>query len=338
MFSHSKEESIWHGHRLVEIAPDSPVGYASLGGQTWYQTGQIDESIRWESKALKMDPKNPEYPIFMVRAYSALGDPEMALAYLDLARTRVSPDNQSAQNGLLVTQAIIRLVAGQESAAQIAELQTLLGESEVGWWGLWPELLLELGIFTDLATGRPADALARVETMSILPKCLAAGSIPDEYLYCPSELVRAYQELGDNTAAQDLGLAIVQRAKLFIDGWPHIAWQARYASGLAVTGRTDEALDFLETMVASGWRGYYPYFLRFTLYFDVTFDAIRGDERFQTIVATIEADMAQQLENVREMQRRGEVPTLEELKAQIARNQAASIETSDASESTLSRQ
>jgi ribosomal protein L10 len=32
----------------------------------------------------------------------------------------------------------------------------------------------------------------------------------------------------------------------------------------------------------------------------------------------IEADMAQQLENVREMQRRGEVPTLEEVQAMIA--------------------
>ena len=74
----------------------------------------------------------------------------------------------------------------------------------------------------------------------------------------------------------------------------------------------------LEDLVSSGWRGDFFDFLRFTLYFDVRLDAIRDDDRFQAIVAEFEADMAQQLENVREMQRRGEIPTLEELQAEIA--------------------
>ena len=68
------------------------------------------------------------------------------------------------------------------------------------------------------------------------------------------------------------------------------------------------------------------------------FDAIREHERFQAIVATIEADMAQQLENVREMQRRGEVPTLAELQAIIASYEEASTATPEETESTLSKQ
>jgi len=36
------------------------------------------------------------------------------------------------------------------------------------------------------------------------------------------------------------------------------------------------------------------------------------------MVAAIEADMAQQLEDVRAMQQRGEVPTLEEVRALVA--------------------
>ena len=73
-------------------------------------------------------------------------------------------------------------------------------------------------------------------------------------------------------------------------------------------------------MVSSGWRGDFFLYLRFFLCCDVAFDAVRDDERFQAMVATIEADLKQQLENVREMQRRGEVLTLEEVNALIAAN------------------
>jgi hypothetical protein len=130
-----------------------------------------------------------------------------------------------------------------------------------------------------LGSGRPADALARVETLA--PKCLAAKSIPYGYVSCPIELLRIYHELGDHSAAQNLRDAIVQREKLWSDGYPEISALLIYAGALAVTGQTDEALDLLENLVSSGWRGGSEIPLRITLYFDVTFDAIRDDERFQ---------------------------------------------------------
>ena len=70
--------------------------------------------------------------------------------------------------------------------------------------------------------------------------------------------------------------------------------------------------------MSSGWRGWSGEFIRFRMYFDVTFDPIRNDPRFQAAIAVIEADMAQQLDNVRAMERNGEVPTLDELNAMIA--------------------
>jgi len=304
----SKEEAIRHGHKMVEIAPDSPRGYETLGEQAWALNGRIDESIRWENKAAERDPKHPAFPMSTGRAYSALGDPDMALAYFDLAKTLTAPDNKSAQDGILAEQAIIRLFSSQESPPAIAELRTLLSESSSSA-NSW------LTMIVDVATGKPADALVLAETLD--PKCLAAKSIPDEYLTCPIEFVRIYQELGDEIAARDLGDAIVQRTKIWTDGWPDDRWRVDHAAALAVTGQTDAALDVLENLVSSGWRGHFTQFLRFTLYCDLGFDAIRDDERFQALVATIEADMAQQLENVRDMQRRGEVPTLEELKSRL---------------------
>jgi tetratricopeptide (TPR) repeat protein len=307
----SKEEAIWHGHRLVEIAPDSPRGYEALGEQAWGLSGRLDESIRWESQALERDPKHPTFPTSIGAAYSALGDPDMALAYFDLAKALTAPDNESDQRRLLVEQAVIRLVSGNVDAHQDAEVNALLSESN-GYWGLG------YGVFIDLATGKPADALARVD--AITPKCLGAKSIPKDNIFgmCPIELVRVYQELGDDATAQALGDANVQGAKMWADGWPENNNHLDYARALATAGRTDDALDVLENLVSSGWRGEYSFFLRFVLYFDVTFDAVRDDARFQAIVTTIEADMAQQLENVREMQQRGEVLTLEQVNARVA--------------------
>jgi hypothetical protein len=185
--------------------------------------------------------------------------------------------------------------------------------TEESWSG---EIGMQLAVFVYLATGRPTDALARMEVYS--PDCIGVTKSKWDGP-CPAELVRVYQELGDHEAAQALSDANVRNWQLTIYEYP-VSWQQlAYAGTLATAGQTDAALDVLEGLVSSGWRGdsYYRH-LGFILCCDVVFDAVRDHERFQAIVATIEADMAQQLENVREMQRRGEVPTLEEVNALIA--------------------
>jgi hypothetical protein len=176
---------------------------------------------------------------------------------------------------------------------------------------------MRLGVFVDLVTGRPEDALARME--AFLRECVGATDIPVKWMNCPPHLVRVYQELGDQKAEQALSDAIVRRGKFLGDEYPVVWFQLHYAGALATAGRTDAALDVLENLVSSGWRGHHSNrHLGFLLCCDVSFDAIRDHERFRAIAATIEADMAQQLENVREMERRGEVPTLEEVIALIA--------------------
>jgi TolB-like protein len=314
----SKEEAMWHAHRIVEIAPDSPRGYETVGNQEWELNGRIDESIRWLSKAMEIDPQRPEFPLSIGLAYSALGDPDMALAYFDLTKALTAPDNEPAYfggpccsvNELLVEQAIVGLVSGKTDAHQVAELPPPLISDE-SWVG---DMGMRLAVFVYLATGRPTDALARMEVYS--PDCL--GAIESKWGGdCPDELVRVYQELGDHKAAQARSDTNVRWGEL--RDYPVTLWQFIRAGALATAGRTDAALEVLENLVSSGWRGdnYYRH-LGFVLCCDVRFDAIRDHERFRAIVATIEADMAQQLENVRDMQRRGDVPTLEEVNALVA--------------------
>ena len=233
----------------------------------------------------------------------------MALAYFDVARRIVAPDNRPLQNEMLLEQATIRLISGKGGPSQSAELAALLSESR-------SFNSIGLGTLIDFEAGRPEDALARIE--AITPRCFTADSFETTNQYCPTELVRVYQKLGDHAAARDLADEIIRYLKLWADGVPWDGYRAQYAGALAAAGQSDEALGVLESLVSSGWRGNYYFFLRFALYFDVNSDAIRDDERFQAIAAVIEADMAQQLENVREMERNGEIPTLEEVRQMTA--------------------
>ena len=311
----SKDEAMWHGHRMVKIAPESPSGYETLSRLIWHLNGRIDESIGWMSKAMEIDPQRPGFPVSIGQAYSALGDPDMALAYLDLANALTSPYAKPAKHGLLVEQSIVRLVSGKTDAHQVAEL--LPPSSQPFRHGGAAREGMRLGVFVDLVTGRPEDALARME--AFLRECVGGTDIPVKWMNCPPHLVRVYQELGDQKAEQALSDAIVRRGKFLGDEYPVVWFQLHYAGALATAGRTDAALDVLENLVSSGWRGHHSNrHLGFLLCCDVSFDAIRDHERFRAIAATIEADMAQQLENVREMERRGEVPTLEEVIALIA--------------------
>jgi TolB-like protein/DNA-binding winged helix-turn-helix (wHTH) protein len=311
----SKEEAKWHAHRMVEIAPDSPRGYEIVGRFEWEQNGRIDESIRWMSKAMEIDPQKPGPPVSIGLAYSALGDPDMALAYFDLANALTSPNAKPAIHGLLVEQAIVRLMSGKTDAHQVAEL--LPPSSQPFRHGGAAKEGMKLGVFVDLLIGRPEDALARLKVY--LRECVGARDIPVKWMNCPADLVRVYQKLGDHRAEQALSDAILRRGQFFVDEYPVVWHQLYHAGALATAGRTDAALDVLENLVSSGWRGdNYNKHLSFILCCDVVFDAIRDHERFQAIAATIKADMVQQLENVRAMKRNGEIPTLEEVNALIA--------------------
>jgi hypothetical protein len=99
--------------------------------------------------------------------------------------------------------------------------------------------------------------------------------------------------------------------------WSRKPWGEYLLKDLSLLGRHEEALDLFEELMQTGWTGGGAWF-RFFLYRNILLDAIRDHPRFQAMVAVFESDMAEQLENVREMERKGELPTLEEVKARIA--------------------
>ena len=298
------ELSLRHAQRAAEIAPDSPLGFWRLGEVFWFEHGRVDESIKFTSKAVQLDPRNINAPWHLGLAYSALGDFEMAGAYFRLLRI----NSADTSHDINPHEAITLLYEGRKAEA-VRIFEEVLLKDLGAFHPLWILASIEV------SSGQADKALERFRRH--LPQCFDGPKSLEFRRDCPGSIfLRVLQAVGDERAAQEVVAAITAESESSRDQSGSLE-SARY---YAMLGRHDEALSALENYVEKGLRGYrwLRNDWRFFAYYDITLDAIRDHPRFRAAIAVIEADMAQQLENVREMERRGEVPTLEEVNAMIA--------------------
>ena len=80
----------------------------------------------------------------------------------------------------------------------------------------------------------------------------------------------------------------------------------------ALQGEKQKALSALRQAIDEGWRSMWWYFLKL----EPTLESLHEEPEFQAMVAEIEADMAEQLARVREMERNGELEPIPELAAE----------------------
>ena len=318
LWSKELDEAFEHARRIVEIAPDSPLGYARLAGLSQYQAGRMDEAIMWLQKAAGADEKNPGHPFSIGNAYATLGDLEMALAYYSRVRGIVPADATGWQHAILMAEASAWLGSRRDDADANAREKLALSD-------VYDAERLEIELSLDRSATRAQALLSRFKGQD--PGCLTYDADHNEDAACPPVVYFLIGELGDAETAQ-------RRLEIQVETGKDVAVYNRNAIGpwqlraLSVLGRHEEALDLLEDLVQTGWRvdlkggsvGDGVTNLRFNLYRNILLDAIRDLPRFQAMVAVIESDMAEQLENVREMERRSELPTLEELSAGLAAN------------------
>ena len=79
----------------------------------------------------------------------------------------------------------------------------------------------------------------------------------------------------------------------------------------ALQGDKQKALAALHRAIDEGWRNSWWYYLKY----DPTLESLHDEPEFQAMVAEIEADMAEQLARVREMERNGELEPIPEISA-----------------------
>ena len=232
----------------------------------------------------------------------------MARAYAHQAAQLLPPDQRTADFGVLIIEACDLLLSGDVYSGRLEETLQGIGDNSSEWY-------LNLHAMIDIAAERAADALARYKVYDP-EKCLDySGNNPGQ---CHFQVMRVLQAAGDHERARRIAEEALKFRKPWFDRFPEYWTSLFYAQGLAVLGRPDEALDVLEARFAAGWRGWL--WSWFTLEYDIAFDSIRDHPRFQALIAKVRSDLAKQLENVREMERKGELPTLKELRRQLGEN------------------
>jgi len=309
IWSKELDEAYEHAHRIVEIAPDSPRGYEALADLSQYESGRMDEAIKWRHKAAGADKKYPDHPFSIGNAYAALGDLDMALAYYGRVRGIIPADATEWQHRILMAEASAWLGSRRDDAEANARERLALSD-------VYDAERLEIELSLDSSTTLAQELLSRFKDQN--PLCFTFDADHDEGS-CPPVVYFLYGKLGDAETAQ-------RALENSFEGNKEFSVYNRKEKGsamltdLTLLGRHEEALDLLEELVQTGWRGDGGDISgghRFNLYRNILLGAIRAHPRFQAIVAVIESDMAEQLENVREMERKGELPTLEDLRAEL---------------------
>jgi hypothetical protein len=138
-------------------------------------------------------------------------------------------------------------------------------------------------------------------------------SSPWEALVVTLDLASVYRQAGEEAKAESL----LSAAESEIPRWPQaIAWGWGYGFASvdlhALRGDKEKALTALREGVANGTR----WLWKLQLLYNPNLESIRNTPEFAAVIAEIEADMAEQLARVRELQRSGELTAIPELAAE----------------------
>jgi tetratricopeptide (TPR) repeat protein len=154
-----------------------------------------------------------------------------------------------------------------------------------------------------LRAGRYSDARALYEEIS--PELLneEAPKINTVGRYLTAiDLALPLSKLGEQERA-DL---LLELSYQHIQTIPRIGWEGYWIADAliyALRGEKQKALEALRQAIDEGWRTLWWYYLER----DPNLESLRDEPEYQAMVEEIEADMATQLERVREMLRVGEL-------------------------------
>jgi serine/threonine protein kinase/Flp pilus assembly protein TadD len=236
---------------LIEVAPDAPYGHALLGF-VGYERGAHKEAVRHLSRALELDPADPDVLFYLVIALQAAGQSEPALAAAKRFHA-VDPLSPFAWLGLEVVEWNAGRAGARVDAMERA--MELDPENPIIRWGLG---------YTYALVGRVADAGVQARWMlTRVPR------LP--YTVQLSSLVDAIE--GRQAAARD-ALAGVDLTPLDAHHTFHLS------ESLAMAGDTTRALELLERAVD---RGFYPH--AFIAEYCPFMAPLRGKPEFERIAA-----------------------------------------------------
>jgi len=283
--------------RAVEFEPMQPNAYSGLG-DVEIMSGRLDEGLRWFLEGLQRDPGQAHMTAIIGLFYRSLGDLETAQLWFDRG---------AALYGARPLQRFFRefmplVVRNEDPAMLLAVLRDIpvdqvralggrifrkaalatgdLDGIEAFYRQNWPQLFVpeppvnayNYGVATDLAWLAVAQGQTE-RALVLLDRALAVARDPTDRPPSPV----------------DWGLVMIE------------------TEALALRGDKDAALAALRRAIDAGWRWDW-----WQVETDPTLAAIASEPEFAAMIAEVKADLAAQLERVREMERNGDLPNVPE--------------------------
>jgi TolB-like protein/DNA-binding winged helix-turn-helix (wHTH) protein/Tfp pilus assembly protein PilF len=293
------ESLAWY-RKSIEIEPDFPGGYEKIGIHYWFE-GKLDEAARWFRKAESIDPGNPEFATLLGWLFLDLGDLDRA-EYWSERSIELAPEGFDA---ILAMQAL-HMYRGDLSTALEYGRRAFETEHYLAFeYSSFDPVLIDA-----MRAGRYREARAAFE--KIAPELLNEDSpkIGNRNYRAAIDLALTLSKLGEHERADRL----LESSLQYIQQIPRLGFSGYDVADVqiyALQGEKQKALSALQRAINEGWRRYWRYYLKQ----DPTLESLHDEPEFQAMVAEIEADMAAQLERVREMERNGELEPIPEIPA-----------------------
>jgi TolB-like protein/Tfp pilus assembly protein PilF len=282
----------------IEIHPDYAENYWLLGAAYSFR-GEIDQGIRWYARAAAVDPQNWMF-LDLVRFHLILGDSDGADAWYGRFAAAGSDDYFRLASRYLLQ----RFRGDAEPALETARRLAEHAERIPGYEGMvdfaWlrdlqradPDAALEAyaRLYPELTADPPA-----VDTSN----CVAAASLA---------LLRT-QTGSETVAAQLLRESLTAMKTMPVNG--NVGHGFGDVLAHAVAGEPERAMAALRRELVENYRGDW-----WLLWVDPVFELLWERPDFQQLMSEVEAEMAIQLEQLREMERNGELEPIPELAAE----------------------
>ena len=282
------DEAVIQAERAVEIAPNYPSAYFVRASIEAYTLGKMDSAVDSYRAGLQLDPESVMGHEGIARVYSHLGADDLAIESIERAM-KLGPGFIWSRFGAMQ----IYDAAGMADQA-LQQAHFMHSQSPVLWYPL--RLLRD----ADIAAGNPR--AARDRYLNSYPILDGTESIEiDTGTFRPAvDFAELLSYMGQEERARQL----LQAALNYLPTQSRLGRIGREIDdvrALAQLGESERALTALAEAVEAGWRFHWRTMLR-----DRGLDSIRDDLRFRELEAILQADMAAQLEHVREIEAKGD--------------------------------
>jgi tetratricopeptide (TPR) repeat protein len=287
--------------KSLEVEPDSQSALWNIGLHRWLASSKYPEAVKWFKKAISSDPGDPWSMAHLGRLFLDLGDLDQAEYWIHQS-IELGPGSFAPN----LAMQLLHLHKGDELASLDYGRRALAIKQ---YWALQVFPVQLIGNHEQKA-GRYAEARALYEENR--PELLSEDTprFDNRNYGAAIDLASVLSRTGEQ-----------ERADLLLNrSFQHIQSIPRLGAGgygicdvkiYALQGEKHKALAALRQAIDEGWRSLWWYFLKQ----DPSLESLHDEPEYQAMVAEIEADMATQLERVREMERNGELEPIPEVSA-----------------------